>query len=67
MTFFRFVRACRKYNFTFALSTYLELKLIIRPYHTYKNIEIVEEYPNYNRLFKRAIKEMKEYRKINRS
>lgn len=67
MTFNRFVRVCEKYKFTFSLTSYFGLKLVIRPYHTYKNIEITEKHSNYRKLFKRAIKEMKEYRKINRS
>jgi len=65
MSFLRFVRMCKKYDFTYMLSTYLKLKLTIRPYHTYKNIEIVDECYNYRKLFKKAVKEMKDYRKAN--
>ena len=62
MIFVRFFRACSKYGFTFIFSSYSNLKLVIRPNDTYKNIELVEKYPFYNKLFIRAIKEMKQYR-----
>ena len=62
MWFIRFIKACRKYKFTFVLSTYNKLKLTLRPNNTFEKIEIVEEYYCYKKLFKRAIKKIKEYR-----
>lgn len=66
--FFRFIRACKKYKFTFALSTYGGLTLVLRPNDTFENIKFDEGYcyNGYHRLFKKAIKEMKEYRKKNK-
>lgn len=63
MLFFRFARACVKYKFTFALSTYNGLTLILRPHNTFDNINIKEIDFNFYRLFSKAIKEMKKYRK----
>ena len=63
MIFFKFVRACIKYGFTFTFSSYMSLKLVLRPNDTFKNIELIEEYPYYKKLFKKGIKTMKEYRK----
>lgn len=63
--FFWFFRACKKYRFTFVLSTYNGLKLILRPNNTFKNIELKGKYrdvPNINKVFLKAIKEMKKYR-----
>lgn len=57
-----FLKMCRKYRFTFALSTYGSLSLILRPNDTFKNIQLGEEYHKHNKLFFRAIKEMKKYR-----
>lgn len=61
--FFKFVRACRKYRFTFALSTYGGLTLILRPNNTFENIEIKEECIDYMSMFPKAIRVMKKYRK----
>lgn len=63
MVFFMFIRACKKYRFTFALSTYGGISLIIRPNNTFENIKFNEEYFNLNQMFLKAIKEMKKYRK----
>lgn len=57
-----FIMACYMYKFSFVLSTYGGLNLILRPDKTFKNIEIEERDYCYNRLFKKAIKEMREYR-----
>lgn len=63
--FFRFIRVCKKYRFTYALSTVSELTLILRPSGSFDNIEISQGYYNWNyrKLFSDAIKEMKAYRK----
>lgn len=62
--FYIFIRACRKYKFTYAISTYGGLTIVLRPNNTFKNIEIEQKfYRNYNKLFLQAIKEMKKYRK----
>jgi hypothetical protein len=63
--FYIFVRACEKYKFAFSLSTYSELTLTLRPANTFESIVIKQGYyeSNYFRLFLRAIKEMKRYRK----
>ena len=62
--FFIFIRACRKYKFAFALSTYGGFTLTLRPNNTFENISIDFGYNrNFNKLFMTAIKEMKLYRK----
>lgn len=64
--FLRFVNACYIYRFTFALSTYNGFTLILRPNDTFENIEIKEKFYNlftFYKVFSKAIKEMKEYRK----
>lgn len=61
--FFRFERACKKYGFTFVLSTYGKVSLILRPINTFKNIELEEDYYDIRRILSRGIKTMKEYRK----
>lgn len=63
--FYIFVRACRKYGFTYALGSYHGFLLILRPNNTFENIEIRQEYYrcNYFKLFLDAIREMKAYRK----
>lgn len=58
-----FIKACKKYEFTFALSTYNNLTMILRPNNTFENIDINICCHNYNKLFLKAIKAMKEYRK----
>lgn len=63
MIFFRFVRACRKYKFTFILNTYGGLSLILRPNDTFENIKLEERYIDYYKILLNGIKEMKKYRK----
>lgn len=63
MIFFSFARACVKYKFTFALSTYNGITLILRPYNTFENIKVSEYSYHFSKLFNKAIKEMKKYRK----
>ena len=63
--FFIFIRACRKYRFTYVLSSHHEFSLMLRPNNTFENIEIKQEYYecNYFWLFFNAIRKMKAYRK----
>mgnify|MGYP003301090842 CR=1 FL=1 len=67
--FLIFVKACKKYRFTYAISSYSannELTLILRPINTFENIKIEEKLcglESYCRVFIRAIKKMKKYRK----
>lgn len=62
--FFIFVKVCRKYGFNFSLNTTGGLTLTLKSKNTFENIEIKQEYynKNYNKLFLKAIKEMKDYR-----
>lgn len=62
MIFYRFVRACKKYKFTFVLSTYGKVTLILRPVNTFKNIELEEDYYDLRSILLRGIKTMREYR-----
>ena len=66
MLFWKFIRACRKYKFTFVLGTYGELEILLRPNNTFQNIKITEKYGNYKQLFKKAIREMKNYNSLYR-
>ena len=63
--FYIFIRACRKYGFTYSLNSCGELKLSLFPNGTFYNIEIKQGYYNrsYFKLFLYAIKRMKEHRK----
>lgn len=63
MVYFRFVRACAKYKFTFVLDAHHEISLILRPRNTFENIKISENSYCFRKLFNGAIKEMKKYRK----
>lgn len=62
MGFWRFQRACYKYQFSFVLSTYCGLTLMLRPHNTFENINLSEPTYQYSKLFNKAIKTMKEYR-----
>lgn len=65
MWFFRFQRACIKYNFLYELNNYNnEFKLILRPSCNLDNITKLENYKCYRKLFKEAINIMKQYRKV---
>lgn len=67
MWFWRFQRTCVRYNFSFDLSTYTGLKLVLRPNRSFENIiRLSEDRGNYHKLFKRAIEEIKKYRKIHK-
>ena len=63
--FFIFIRACKKYEFSYELSTHNELVLKLRPNNAFESIEIKQKYykKSYFELFLDAIKEMKTYRK----
>lgn len=62
MGFWRFERACYKYQFSFVLSTYCGLTLMLRPHNTFENINLSEPTYQYSKLFNKAVKTMKEYR-----
>lgn len=57
-----FLKMCKKYRFTFALNTYGSLSLTLHPNDSFKKIYLNEKYYKHNKLFFRAIKEMKQYR-----
>lgn len=65
MWFWIFLRTCRKYKFTYSLYSYCGLVLDLRPPNTFEYIQLKEDYyccnKNYNKLFKKAIAEMKRY------
>lgn len=64
--FFIFNRACKKYKFTYILNTNNGFALTLYPNNGFgKAIEVKQEYyeRSYYRLFLRAIKAMKTYRK----
>ena len=61
MMFWLFRKACKKYKFTYALNIVSGsgIKLILRPYYTFENIDIDSE--KYSIIFIKAIKAMKHY------
>lgn len=61
MIFHKFIRACKKYNFNFAINTFGGLTLTLRPNNTFESIKINEN--SYRKLFLKAIKAIKKYRK----
>lgn len=62
--FLFFILLCKKYLFTYSLSSYNKLVLTLYPSNTFDNIKIeVQNNLNYFKLFSNAIKEMKMYRK----
>ena len=63
--FFIFIRACRKYGFTYSITAINGFRLDLHPHNTFEKIEVKQEYyrRNYFKLFLTAIKEMKRYRK----
>lgn len=62
--FFIFIRACKKYKFSFMLNTHGDTTLILKPTNTFESINISREHFDcgFNALFLKAIKEMKRYR-----
>lgn len=62
MSFKKFIKACRKYKFSYVLNTYCNMTLMIRPHNTFVNINLENKDWNYRKLFKDAVKEMKLYR-----
>ena len=65
MMFYIFIKACEKYGFSYALSSYNGLSLVLRPAGTFENIEAKQGFYecNYFKLFWKAIMAMKDYRK----
>lgn len=65
MIFWFFVMACEKYKFTFTISTHGMLTSILIPNDRFITIRINQGLKSreFNKLFIKAIKEMKRYRK----
>lgn len=64
MWFWLFTKACRKYNFFYALSDYWNLEIVLNPiYEINTHLNVFEDSGSYYRLFRKAIKTMKEYRR----
>ena len=63
--FFIFTMACKKYKFSYTLSTNNGLTLRLHPNNFFGFIEIKQEYydMNYFKLFFTAIKKMRRHRK----
>lgn len=64
MIFSIFARACKKYGFSFSLSTHGQISIMLMPNNAFENIYINQDYfnRNFNKIFLRAIKEMRQYR-----
>lgn len=60
-SFNQFIRACRKYKFSYVLTTCGKLELTLRPNDTFANI-IVRGDRSYSKMFAEAIEKMKEFR-----
>lgn len=60
-----FLRACKKYRFSYALHAVNELVITLHPKDALGFVEVKQEYydSSYFKLFLNAIKKMKEYRK----
>ena len=60
-----FVWACKKYGFSFSLTTHGQISIMLTPTDTFESIYVNQSnYSyNFNKLFLKAIKEMKLYRK----
>ena len=65
MMFFIFIKACKKYGFTYAINANNGLILALYPNDAFGFIEVKQEYyeQNYLKLFFKAIKKMRTYRK----
>jgi hypothetical protein len=63
--FLIFIWACRKYKFSFTLSTHGQTAMMLNPNNAFEHIYINQSYYDngFNTLFSKAIKEMKRYRK----
>lgn len=63
--FYIFLRACKKYRFSYSLSAVSELTIALHPNDALGFVEVKQEYydSSYFKLFLKAIKKMKEYRK----
>lgn len=62
MSFRRFIRACNRYDFHYALSTHGGTTLILRPRNTFDNITLEYAFPEYRKIFRDAVRAMKVYR-----
>lgn len=60
-----FIEACRKYGFSFSLTTHGQASIMLMPNNKFEHIYVNQNcYSyNFNKLFLKAIKEMKSYRK----
>ena len=60
-----FVWACKKYGFSFSLTTHGQISIMLTPTDAFESIYVNQSnYSyNFNKLFLKAIKEMKLYRK----
>lgn len=63
--FYIFLKACKKYRFAYALHAVNEYIITLHPKDALGFVEVKLEYydRNYFKLFVKAIKKMKEYRK----
>ena len=63
--FYIFIKACDKYNFDFSFGTCGKPSMSLKPKNTFESITIERDYfdYNFNKLFLKAIKEMKKYRR----
>lgn len=63
--FYIFLRACKKYRFSYALHAVNEFIITLHPNDALGFIEVKQEYYNrsYFKLFLKAIKKMRAYRK----
>lgn len=66
--FYIFVRACEKYEFDFSVNSSSIQAMSLRPKNTFESITVERDYFdwNFNKLFIKAIKIMKRYRKERR-
>jgi hypothetical protein len=65
--FYIFLRACKKYRFDYTLHALNGFIVTLRPKDNFGFVEVKQEYydKSYFKLFVKAIKKMKEYRKEN--
>ena len=65
--FFIFLRACKRYKFVYTLHAINEFSITMHPKEALGFVEVKLEYydRSYFKLFVKAIKKMKEYRKEN--
>lgn len=65
--FYIFLRACKKYKFDYTLHALNDFIVSLHPIDNLGFVEVKQEYydKSYFKLFVKAIKKMKEYRKEN--